>query len=154
MGLALVLLDAGFKQSDVLFLLRHTKDRLADPYQRIMASPPAPGMQIFWKDRPNSPHHPYHPTMADCSAFLLIRKIEMLECWPRRKDSRKKGQQEPFILGPTFCFGLDELKKELDRLNYEYPSRMVIELADMAVMLHGLLERAPLAKRGRKASAQ
>src|SRR6266852_1466837 len=39
MALALILLDAGFKQGDVLFLLRHMKGQLEEPYLRIMDTP-------------------------------------------------------------------------------------------------------------------
>ena len=146
MALALVLLDGGLKQSDVLFLLRHLKDRLRIQYTRIQSNPPAPGQMIFSKDRPNSPVHPYHPNMADCSVFLLIHKVEMLECW----TATKRSPDEPMILGPKFCYGLEALRKELDRLNFDYPSETVIEFADMAMQIEGYLKKAPSLKRGRK----
>jgi hypothetical protein len=144
MWLGLTLLDAGFKQSDALFLLAHIKGPLKDePYEYILKNPPSPGQMMFHKDRPNCPPHPLRQTHADCSVFLLIRKVELRECWNWDKD-------DPFIFGPRFCYGLGELQAQMDRLNSEYPSTMVIELADAATILNGILENSPPRVRGRK----
>jgi hypothetical protein len=144
MWLGLNLLDAGFKQSDVLFLLGHIKAPLRDePYEYILTNPPSPGQTMFHTDRPNCPRHPIRQNHADCSVFLLIRKVELRECW-------NWNTGEPFIFGPKFRYGLAELQKELDRLNYEYPSTMVIELADAATTINGILQNPPARVRGRK----
>jgi hypothetical protein len=143
MWLGLTFLDAGFKQGDVLFLLRHIKTPLREPFDHIVESPPSPGQMDFHSSRPKSPPHPSRPNHADCSVFLLIRKIELRECW-------KWDTNEAFIFGPKFCYGLTALQAEMDRLNFEYPSTMVIELADTVVMLNAHLKNAPTPIRGRK----
>jgi hypothetical protein len=147
MWLGLTLLDAGFKQSDVLFLLSHIKAPLRDePYEYILKNPPSPGQMMFHSDRPNCPPHPVRQNHADCSVFLMIRKIELRECWNWAKD-------DPFIFGPRFCYGLTDLQKQMDRLNSEYPSTMVIELAEAITTLNGILENSPRIMRGRKRQA-
>lgn len=144
MALALILLDAGYKQGDAVFLLRWISVELASVYMTISDDPPAVRQQTLAKDRPDRPTHPEKRTVADESDFLLLRKVEMTECYAQ------ENRPEPLIIGPTFCRGLSALQKEMERLNYDYPAVLVVEIGEMIAVLNGNLAQTELLTRGRK----
>lgn len=136
MALALIFLDAGFKQSDALFILRHIKEQLRDPYHRALTSRPDLHQVVAASDRPMSPVDPDNRVLADPSIFMLLQKIEMRECWPG------ENVPDPFILGPTFCYGIAQLTQFMRTLGWQRPSKMVVELADMVVLIDRHIGRA------------
>ncbi len=136
MALALTFLDAGFKQSDVVFILRHIKGQLRDPYDRARTSPPELREVVAASDRPMSPVDPENPVLADPSIFMLLQKVEMRECWPG------DNIPDPLILGPTFCYGIAQLTQVMRTLGWQRPSRMVVELADMVLLINRHIGRA------------
>jgi hypothetical protein len=143
MRLALELLDAGFKQSDVIYLLRHIKFDLEEEYLRVMEGPPILRAQLSAQARPKSPPRFDDPHLADTDVFMTVRKVEIKETW------NPVNLPEPFILQPEFYYGRTELMKGL-RLGFQNPATMLIQIADMAVYLKNWLELAPKIKRGRK----
>lgn len=141
-ALALTYLDAGLTMADALYTLAHIQGTLYDVYQRIHASPPTLDMQaIAAGDRPNSPTQPDRPMLADTSVFLLICKVEMEECWPFVEPA---DDDRPFILGPVYCFGITELSAKLRTMDYQRPSWLVTEIAELAVLVRRHLARDKL----------
>jgi hypothetical protein len=138
MALGLVFLDGGFKQSDVIFVLRHIKDQLRAHYEKIANSKIDLHQQLAASDRPGFPHKPGRPFVADQSAFLIIAKVEMRECWSG------DNLPDPFFLGPTICYGVEELQKYATRINWQMPSRFIVEIAGLATLTRRHLFRNEL----------
>jgi len=139
MYIALILLNEGFKQSDAHFLMRHIKDELRQHYDRIVTHPPDLEQHLGKTDRPEFPSLPRTDgVVSDPSVFMLIAKVEFRECWSG------ENLPDPFIIGPTFCYGLDQLQIEMQSLGYKRPSRMVIEIAGIIVQTMRITGREEL----------
>jgi hypothetical protein len=168
LAVALTCQDTGLKQSEVAFFMRHSRPALRACYERIMESPPSPGMQILGRDRPNSPTcmvvqapdpkglgDPSRSNVADTSCFMSFRYVEIREAWSNLKfkssDWGGKGEH-PFFFVPKFHYGLVELAKEMDWIAAAYQDniRIVIELSNLAVIVTESLKRAPEIRRGRQ----
>ena len=55
LGIALKLIDAGFKQGEVAFVIKHIRSDLRRAYSDILDSPPAIRERLATEDRPKSP---------------------------------------------------------------------------------------------------
>ena len=143
---ALDLLDAGYKQSEVVLLLRHLRPRLEKPFRKMQKAPVILRQRrVPADDRPGCPAYEKNGRRyADCRVFVLIEKIEFKEVFPGAEDGL------PVIFEPIFCRGLAELNKQLDRMNHQRRKLLVLELADTASLLLQSLREAPAVKRGRK----
>ena len=149
LALGLDLLDVGFKQSEVVFLMQHIRQSLSEQHDLIMRSPPTPREKLHAGDRPNVPIYDHRNfQIADCRVFILINKVELTELFGSAPD--KRISPTPRILQPIFCLGIEALKDELHQMGFSYRKAMVFELSEMAVMLTDFLLEAPLVKRGRK----
>lgn len=149
LAIALDLLDSGYKQSEILFLLRHIRQDLEKEQARIQKHPPVLFHRIHAKDRPKSPTYEARGELwADDRVFMLLSKVEMKEVYPDTVKGR--GKKRPFIFAPIFCDGIESLKKALHKMNVQRRKMLVMELAEMTVKLDEELKQAPLVKRGRK----
>ena len=149
MALALVFLDAGFKQSDAIFILRHIKEELYPHYEKIAASTMDLHQQLAVTDRPGFPYQPNSTWLSDQQVFIVIAKVEMRECW-----SGGENLPEPFFVGPTFCYGLTELQNEAKHINWQRPSRTVIEIAGLVDLTRSHLFRSELFRIWEKQTGQ
>jgi hypothetical protein len=144
LAVGLDLLDTGFKQSEVVLLLRHIRLEFAKQYEHAMRNPIMPRMRIAAEDRPGCPSYENKGVrFADCRIFALIQKVEIKEAFP----SVPRGL--PLILRPTFCHGVQALTEEMKKMNYDYRKVLVLELAHTAVMVTDHLKKAPDIRRGR-----
>ena len=145
--LALELLDCGFKQSEVVFLLRHIRKNLEKVYWRIMKTPPSPRQKCSAEEYPNSPTFEEKGVLyADLRVFMLIERVELTEIYKPGSDRGKT----PSIPVPVVCYGIEQLHEELQKMNFDYRKVLVMEIAEMTVMLLDELDKAPLVRRGRK----
>src|ERR1700727_1974911 len=55
LGIALKLVDAGYKQGEVAVYIKHVRQALRQVHSEILESPPVGGVNVLAKDRPNSP---------------------------------------------------------------------------------------------------
>ena len=148
LALALDLLDAGFKQSEVVFLMRHIRDPLREEYDWIMSGSPLFYQRRFARHAPNRPAYDEGgPRYADYRVFALIQKVEMKEVFPVLAEPRYSGI--PTILEPVFCRGIEALQAELNRKAGSFRKAMVLEIANAAAQVTDLLKDAPITKRGR-----
>lgn len=146
MRVGLVLLDSGYKQSDVLFLLQHIKSDLEIHYRKILKSQRNnPREPVGAANFPDWPKRSDNPQFADMMIYMSVRKIELTECW----DLPASFRDNPFILVPEFYFGQDALAKGL-KLGFRGPSTTLVEIGNMAVSTDNWLSKAPIKKRGRK----
>ena len=147
LGLALDMLDVGFKQSEVVFFLQHTRDEIERFFKHILTSPPALRQKIGAEDRPDCPTYEENGiAYADPRIFLLTTKVEMTEVFPGPRGKPRRG---PLIWRPVFCRGIEALRAELHRMNYDNRKTFVMELANLAVLVTSNLAEAPLIRRGR-----
>ena len=80
LALGLDLLDMGYKQAEIVFLLQHIRDSLIAIHEYIMKSPPVPPHRLPPKDRPDAPIITVKGReYADCNVFLLFRNAALNE---------------------------------------------------------------------------
>lgn len=130
--LGLDLLDLGFKQSEVVFFLRHTRKDIHEIYDQITKT-----RNVNGRDR--------YGINKDNAVFMVIRKIELKELFPLIP----KDYKDPVISPPVFCFGSDELMAKTLATANHYRKFIVIELAKIAALLNDFLPQAPVRTRGR-----
>ncbi len=149
LGIALDLIDMGFKQKEVTFLMRYLRPSLSGWLPIILDRPPAGRQRIGPEDRPAGPTFRYNNfEFADCYVFLVIRKIEITEIFSPRGQSDDKTA--PHFLEPIFCQGYDALAEAAERMPLHFRKAMVLEIAQLAENIRRNLERAPEIKRGRQ----
>jgi hypothetical protein len=125
-ALALELLDLGFKQSEIVFLIRHIRGDLQRQFAEIIADPPAGRMT----------------QETDKRVFMAVGKVELVE----RTGSAAAA---PFILKPQFARGLEEGSALIDRLGYGERKTILLEIGNIAVLLCNALNDAPARPKGR-----
>ncbi len=142
LALGLDLLDMGYKQAEIVFLLQHIRDSLTDIHEYIMKGPPAAQGRLLPNNRPNS------PTMtikgreyADCNVFLLIRKVELKEAWSAQP-------KDPLILKPGIAYGRAELNEKMSEMGMGNRKFLVLEIANSAALLEAWLGETEPIKRG------
>ena len=149
LGLGLDLLDLGFKQGEIVFLLRHIRSYLEREYTWILVNPPSPRQRMAAADHPGCPTYEADGhRWADCRVFMIVTKVEMTEVFP--DPTRRSFRNKPVIHAPRFCRGIVALQEELHRMNFRYRKALILEIAEMAVQIRGHLDDAPEIKRGRK----
>ncbi|MEK6746147.1 MAG: hypothetical protein AABY33_03865 [Pseudomonadota bacterium] len=136
MGIALYMLNIGFKQSEIIFFLQHTQQDIKKRYNQIRSSGDV--APIWGANRSEIENAVSH--------FMLINRVEMQETVPALSGDN------PIIMCPVFVKGLEGLKKELHTYPNLYTAFTAIELADIALTLPALLSAIPAAGRGRPAA--
>ena len=146
LAVGLDLLDTGFKQSEIVFVLKHIRSLLEEQFEWIMNKPPAPTQLIPAEERPNCPSN--EENGADRRVFMVLEKLELKEVFS--PAAVPANSQLPVISVPLFFHGLEDLSLELDKMNRDFRKALVLELAVTAKMVKDRLAEAPLIKRGRK----
>lgn len=148
LALALDLLDMGFKQAEIVFLLRHIRQALRPVFQRIVRHyPPANRRPYPAADYPNCPttKNQNGAEVLDPNVYLLVSKIEIRELAPAQ------ARVQPLITPPTICYGREELVTKLPTFMTPQRKALAIEIGQHARLATPMLQDAPLTKRGRKA---
>jgi hypothetical protein len=149
LGVAYDLLDAGLKQSDVVFLVRNLRRDLAQEFTWMARSPIVPRMKTPASERPNCPTFTENGTVwADCRVFVVIEKVELEELKPTGLSPDFK--EESLVFQPKFLRGGNALAEELRTMNFDYRKALVLELAHTAQMVTEALKTAPAIRRGRQ----
>jgi len=147
LAIGLDLLDAGYKQAEVVTLLQHIRSHLAIHFREIEANPPAPPELIAAKERPACPSYKQGGIdIADCRHFMVLQKVELTEVY--RAESLEPEYQATQH-APIFCLGIEQLRDELHSMGEGFRKALVLEIAEMAVVLLQHLAKAPLIRRGR-----
>lgn len=152
LALALDLLDVGFKQGEIVFLMRHLRAPLEDWCPDLLARPSLIDRQrLLAKDHPKLPRLERgggKAPLADARVFVILNRIEMTEVLalplPRRKGS------PAVFLEPVFCEGVAALQARLDVLMPLHRRTVItLEIAAVAQAVSVFLDAAPLVPRGR-----
>ena len=149
LAIGLDLLDTGFKQSEVVFLLRYLRLDFEDRFPTMLREP-----SLIDRQRHLARHYPNLPAyeennvrFADNRLFVIVQKIEMTEILPPSTKAKVKG---PLFLEPVFCSGGRELGECLHEAMPNHRRIVtVLELAATAQAVSAFLEKAPRIRRGR-----
>lgn len=145
LGLALDLWAVGFKQSDILFLLQHTKSELQNEHRRIMVAnvepyqdmPPIDGWPVVERNEVE---------LADTRIYLVVRTVERHVKLPARQ---KRQAPELQFRVPQLYRGLAALSRMFEEAPPALRSAIVLELTDLAVRLDRTLRDSKPRRRGR-----
>ena len=152
LAIALDLLDSGFKQSEIVFLMRYLRPELEERFPALLEAPSLINRQRYraedYPDLPSYEHRGHR--YADRRLFVILQKVELTEISPASARGRPTG---PVILEPVFCEGAAALGTELHEA---MPDRRravtVLELAATAQAVQAWLAEAPVIRRGRPKS--
>jgi hypothetical protein len=150
LAIGLDLLDAGFKQAEVVALLQGWREQVVKTFDLIVQSPPllVPGKKLRPSQRPGSPKVKQAGELyADCSVYAVIEKIEMTEIFAGHPGAPKQGK--PLIRAPKVVRGIGALTEALERLPYRQRKAVVLEIAHTAARVTWNLNQEPAIKRGR-----
>ena len=150
LALALELLDAGFKQAEVVYLLQEIRDDLRHEYREIMRHPELPRDVVPAKEHPDLPAYDddkHHRRRVDYRVFAVLRKLEMTELIPKLAELELK---DPVFLRSEFYRGIEALTLFLNRHNHAWRKGMILEIGAPARMVTAFLDQAPEIKRGRR----
>jgi hypothetical protein len=148
LAIAMDLLRAGFKQSEVALLMMHLRPRLEAPFARILTTPPAFTSRLA---KGAGPHSTQSSRGDDRRVFLVIQQVEFSETFPAFADLQSKRSKEAIHREPIICHGIDALRDKLDQMDHLFRRAIVLEIAQTAARISEFLEKAPLKRRGRPA---
>ena len=152
LAVGLDLLDAGFKQSEVVFLMRHLRIELEDRFSQMLEGPNLNARRRYPAAKyPNLPTVKHKgKTYADGRMFVVIKKFEIIEALASPKLA---GHTDPLFLEPVFCNGAEALARRLSETMPDHRRVVtVVELATTAQFVCSSLEQAPNIRRGRPKS--
>ena len=146
---ALGLLDTGFKQAEVVFLMRYLRSELERRFADLLKLP-----SLINRQRSLAKAYPRLPTYiergkayADKRLFVVLQRIETTEIMGGGDDER---QQFPVIIEPVYCEGIEALKDALHGLMPNHRRAVaILELAESAQAVAAFLVEAPSIQRGR-----
>lgn len=149
LAIALDLLDSGFKQSEIVFLMRYLRPELERRFPALLEPPSPIDLQRHpakaYPDLPSYELRGHH--YADRRLFVILRKVELTEIIPQSARGCPTG---PVILEPVYCEGAAALSTELSESMPDHRRAVtVLELAATAQAVHGWLAEAPVIRRGR-----
>jgi hypothetical protein len=141
LALALELLGAGFKPSEIISLLRSSRRPLERRFNAILKTPPPPRPRADPRDWPGLPtYQEGGKEFADGRVFMVLPTVEPDEVLPLyhpRASRKPKAFPEP-----KFCRGINELTTELNQMrspNWSYRKAFVTEIAYLASGISDLL---------------
>lgn len=149
LGLALDLLDIGFKQGEIVHVMRHLRPELEHWFPVAVARPSLidrqnhlarfhPGLPVI--DRPG------RAPLADARVFLVMNRVELTEVLAVGGDSVRA----PVMLAPEICCGMSGLEALLQgMMPLHRRTVIVVEMVAMAQAVAAFLTEAPAMPRGR-----
>jgi hypothetical protein len=158
LALGLDLVNQGIKQSEAVVLLRQQREKLIAAFDFVHERGAGPSI---CGDRQRRRFIPETSTAApiritdsigdaeDRTVWAVIRRFEATEVFPmyEKSEGRRPG---PLFMQPDILVGLEAVKDRLFISRNSYRQVMLVEVADLAVMLPKYLEEAPIIRRGRK----
>lgn len=151
LGLALDLLDIGFKQGEVVLVMRHLREELDEWFPDLIERPSLIDRQNHLaRQHPDLPiiERPGRAPLADARVFLLLNKVELTEAMLLPDGGSRSPQ--PVILAPEICVGVAGLEKRVQALMpLHRRSLIVVEVAALAQAIVAFLDEAPALARGR-----
>ena len=151
LAVGLDMLDAGFKQSEVVFVIKHIRPDLEQHHARILARPCRPdrmhSLSEHFLDMPSFPND-QGTAIADWRVFLILRRVEFVETLHVPKD-HPIPPKTPLFMEPVYVDGTTGLAAYLNDQMWQYRKAYIAEIAKPATLTTGFLEQAPEIRRGR-----
>jgi hypothetical protein len=132
LALGLELLEAGFKQSEVVLWLRLTRPWIEAEYAQILSG-------HFRENFSNDAPIPLPNTRQRC--YMSVEHLITPEDLPELKLQSKvtKGKDTPLAIVPKFFEGTDQLGAAIGRAPSDVRRWLIIECRTLAVRLHNAL---------------
>ena len=149
LAISLDLLDVGFQQAEIVFLMRYLRPKLQKRFPGLLKPPSLLSRgRHRAKDYPKLPSYEHHGhKWADRRLFVILQKVELKEIIPAHLRKRHRG---PVFFKPIFCAGVTALGAKLhERMPNHRRAVTILELAATAQAVQAFLERAPDIRRGR-----
>lgn len=149
LAIALDLLDAGFKQAEIVLLMRYLRPKFQERFPGLLPAPSLPSRQRYRaKDYPDLPSYQVDgDDRADSRLFVILQKIELTEINSAVSRQRLPG---PIILEPVFCNGVTELAEKIHNIMpHQRRAVTILEVAAIAQSVQAYLSEAPNIRRGR-----
>ncbi len=113
LAIALDLLDAVYKQTEIVFLMRYLRTDLEALFSELLVAPSLTDRQRYRaKDYPDQPY--FEDTegkkWADRRVFVILQKLEITEISIKLSN---RQHAEPIFLEPIFCDGITDLGAKL-----------------------------------------
>lgn len=145
------MLDSGFKQSEVVFVLKHIRPELAEHHSEILARQCRPDRRLSQgkhvHDMPSFSND-QGTAIADWRVFLILKRVEFVETLHVPKD-RPIPPKTPLFMEPVFVDGIDGLAAYLNAKMWPFRKGYIAEIAKPAMLTTKFLKRAPEIRRGR-----
>jgi hypothetical protein len=149
LAIGLDLLDAGFKQGEVVFLMRYLRTDLEQRFPKFLERP-----SLINRQRHLAKNYPSMPSFkdggtsyADGREFVILQKLELTEIIPLASGRRPT---DPVFLEPVYCAGATALGEKLSAIMPEHRRAVtILELAATAQAVQSFLNEAPVIRRGR-----
>lgn len=148
LGIALHLAGAGFKQSEIIQVVRHSRTALKAVYGQILSHSYTNRMAVradFDKKLPTYLHKGRE--QADPTVFMVLNRVEPLQLIPQGKGKR---QPEAIMSPAEFVHGLSGLAPYLYGRQFSQPTHQLVELSELAHRSSMALAQVPPTRRGRK----
>lgn len=144
LGIGIDLLDAGFTQRDIVFLLRHIRADLKRQYDQILQMKPVFGQYVAAMDRPGCPVIVVDGVeMADFRIYMVVGRVDLSDLL------KASANTTPMIYTPMFIRGATALAEGFNTRTWEERKAMVVEIAEFASRLEWELSQALAKRRGR-----
>ena len=149
LGVALDLLDVGFKQGEIVLVMRHLRADLDHWFPLALGRPSLIDRQNHLaKFHPDLPviERPGRAPLADARVFLILNRVELTEVLAIQAEVLRG----PLVLTPRICCGMSGLEAELQGLMPQHRRTVIIvEIVALAQAVAAFLEKAPAMQRGR-----
>jgi hypothetical protein len=80
--------------------------------------------------------------------FLVVQRVEFSEAFPGFEHLNNKRKASVFR-EPVFCYGIEELREQLNLMDHHFRRAIVFEIAHTATRTIEFLNQAPRRRRGR-----
>lgn len=133
LGVAIEMSDAGFAQSEIIFLIRHIRTKLERIFSQCL-------------NRPMKPHQ----RVADDEDERHWMVLERIHLHKPMTDSQGRAVKGAHFSVPTFASGAKALMVEIQNMGHSYRKAYIQEFSRLVLDLNQTLQVAPVVKRGRK----
>ncbi|MCB2107345.1 MAG: hypothetical protein KDE14_06565 [Rhodobacteraceae bacterium] len=150
LAVGIKLLDAGFKQEEIVWYLRAARLSFEREYNRLERLG-FPANDLVWEaDTLGKDVAKRIDGYDDPTVFAVIFMVQLKELWSLAQWRKK----DPIIIAPRFAYGFDNLRQPLAN---ELPSGAfgchLIEISMLAKKVSLAVQNAPVVRRGRPSAA-
>ncbi len=145
LAIALDLVNLGFKQAEVVYVVRHTHVLLRGEFDAAISTPDLERHHVAAEDYPDHPRYTHKTIkMADFRIYLLIDRIELTELF----ENISRSKNEPVFRKPFVCRGVDALRDAFHDRFFHDRKTVVLEIGTLARRVNDALKDTKPLRRG------